>query len=215
MSPRWQRILISGGVAIAVGAVAVPAVIGYALVRSNNEGPDAEVAQITNTVTVSATAMTTPRAALSPTLSTVTPTPEATLEVTQEPLAVQASPSAAVEDPPALPQEELPSATPTLPPATPTIEPVASSIFIGPGVLFEPEDAVIDGLTVTVQGAVYSRDFKIARIVWDWGDDPVEEGWFPARHAYTEPGRYMWSVSVYDDGGTKIAGRSSPVDVGQ
>jgi len=120
-----------------------------------------------------------------------------------------------MEEPPALPQQEMPSAAPTAPPATPTIEPVASSIFKGPGVLFELEDADIDGLTITVQGTVSSRDFRIARIVWDWGDGTVEEAAFPARHAYAQAGRYMWSVSVYGDGGIEIAGRSSSLDIGQ
>jgi hypothetical protein len=216
MSPRWQRILISGGVAIGVAIVAVPAVIAYALVRSNNDGSEADIAHITSTTFASAAAITAPRATPSPTPLTATPEPtqQATPEPTEEPLpaAVEPSSSPPVDQASPAPHEDPPPPTSTVPPPTPTILPVISAIFVDPGVLFEPEDAEIDGLAVTVQGTVYSRDFKIARIVWNWGDGTVEEGWFPARHTYARAGRYMWSVSVYDDLGIEIAGQSSPVD---
>jgi len=214
MSPRWQRIVISGGIAIAVGAVAVPAVIAYALVHDNSDGSEAEIARITPTTAVSPTAMPTPRAAPSPTLSAITlePTPDSGPEPTPEARMA----TAPIEEAIPAPQEETPVPTSSPPsPPTPTFLPVSSSIFVGPGVLFELGDAEIDGLTVTVQGTVCSRDFKIARIAWNWGDGTVEEGWFPARHTYAEPGQYMLSVLVYDDHGTVIAGQSSSLDMEQ
>jgi len=91
---------------------------------------------------------------------------------------------------------------------------VASSVFVGPGVSLQQLDPKFDGLTVTVDGSVQSSAFDIARIVWDWGDGTVEEGGFPARHAYAQPGRYTLTVRVYDAGGAEIAGQSSPIEVG-
>jgi len=201
---------------MAVGIVAVPAVIAYGLVRSNSDGSDAGIAHITPATVASPTAIATSRSMPSPTVPTVTPTAEAALELTQEPplAAVEPSLSPPLDEASPAPQEEPPLPTSTVPPATPTILPVFSSIFAGPGVLFEPDGAEIDGLTVMVKGTLSSRDFKIARVVWDWGDGTVEEGWFPARHTYADPGRYVWSVTVYDDGGVEIAGESTSIDMG-
>jgi PKD repeat protein len=91
--------------------------------------------------------------------------------------------------------------------------PVGSSFMAGPGVSLALADAEFDGLTVTVKGTVYSADFHIARIVWDWGDGTVEDSWFPGQHAYSRPGRYTLSVSVHDDRGIQIAAQSGPIDV--
>jgi hypothetical protein len=99
MSPRWQRILISGGVAI----VAVPAVMAYAPVRSNNEGSEADIAHITSTTFASPAAITAPRVTPSPTplMATPEPTQQATPEPTEEPLpaAVEPSSSPPIEEP--------------------------------------------------------------------------------------------------------------------
>ena len=91
--------------------------------------------------------------------------------------------------------------------------PVASSYFVGPGVSFRLERAEADGLTITVDGVVHSGEVNIAKVVWDWGDDTVEESWFPGRHTYAQPGRYTLTVDVYDDQGTKVAGQSGPIEV--
>jgi hypothetical protein len=95
----------------------------------------------------------------------------------------------------------------------PSHSPVASSIMVGQGVSFGLADIEFDDLTVTVDGTVSSSEFNIARIVWDWGDGAVEDSEFPATHTYAQPGPYMLSVSVYDDGGTLIASQSSPIDI--
>lgn len=189
-----------------VAGIALPSVIAYALVRSNNDGSEGDVADTTPTTIVTPTATVTPE-----------PIQQVTPEPTPEALGATAQPSLSppIEEASPAPQEERPLPTSTVPAPTPTILPVVSSIFAGPGVLFEPDDAEIDGLTVKVKGTVSSRDFKIARIVWDWGDGTVEEGWFPARHTYGDAGRYVWSVTVYDDGGIEIAGQSSSIDVGR
>ena len=90
---------------------------------------------------------------------------------------------------------------------------IASSYFAGPGVSFQLARPERDGPTVTIDGAIQSRDFNISRIVWDWGDGTAEDSWFPARHTYAEPGRYMFSVVVYADDGIQIAAQSSPIDL--
>jgi len=88
-----------------------------------------------------------------------------------------------------------------------------SSYFAGPGVSFWLARPVFDGPTATMDGTTDSRDFNIARIVRDWGYGTVGDSWLPARHAYAEPGRYMFSVAVYDDHGVRIAAQSSPIDL--
>jgi hypothetical protein len=217
MSPTWRRILISSGIVIGVAIVALPAVIAYALLGGNNDASDAEIVRITTAITASPTEIATPpRATPSPPpTARLEPTREATPKPTQEPPSptVQASPSPPVEEPPAVPKEEPPPPTPTPPQPTASILPVTSSIFVGPGVLFHLDGAEFDGLTVGVDGTARSRDFKIARIVWNWGDGTVEESWFPARHTYAQAGRYMLGVSVYDSRGIQVAGQSSPIDV--
>lgn len=90
---------------------------------------------------------------------------------------------------------------------------VTSSWFVGPGVSFGLVDREFEGLTVTVDGTVESTEFKMARMVWDWGDGTVEDGWFPGRHTYAQPGRYTLTVQVYDDRGTRIASQSGSINV--
>jgi len=90
---------------------------------------------------------------------------------------------------------------------------ITSSYFAGPGVSLRLARPEFDGPTVTIDGTIRSRDFNIARIVWDWGDGTVEDSWFPARHTYAEPARYMFSAVVYDDHGIRIAAQSSPIDL--
>jgi len=92
---------------------------------------------------------------------------------------------------------------------------ISSSYFAGPGVFFQLARPEFDGPTVTIDGAIRSRDFNIARIVWDWGDGSVEDSWFPARHTYAEAGRHMFSVVVYADDGIQIAAQSSPIDLAE
>jgi WD40 repeat protein len=96
----------------------------------------------------------------------------------------------------------------------PSAATVASSVFIGPGVSLDLHDPEVDGLTVTEGGSLESSVFDIARIVWDWGDGVVEEGWFPGRHSYAQPGRYTLTVRVFDADGVEIAGQSSSIHVG-
>lgn len=91
--------------------------------------------------------------------------------------------------------------------------PVASSYFVGPGVSFRLDRAQADGLTVTVDGVAHSGQVNIAKVVWDWGDDTVEESWFPGRHTYAQAGLYTLTVDVYDDQGAKVAGQSGPIEV--
>jgi len=90
---------------------------------------------------------------------------------------------------------------------------VASSWFAGPGVSFSLDGREFDGLTVIIDGTLSSTDSNIARIVSDWGDGTVEEGWFPTRHTYPQPGEYTLTVQVFDDRGTRIAGQSGPINV--
>ena len=92
---------------------------------------------------------------------------------------------------------------------------ITSSYFVGPGVSFRLARPELDGPTVTMDGTIHSRDFNIARVVWDWGDGILEDSWFPARHTYAEPGQYMFSVEVYDDHGVRIAAQSSPIDLAE
>jgi hypothetical protein len=109
MSLTWRRILTAGGFAIGVAIIGLLAVIAYALLSRDGDGPDAEVARIAQTVTASPTATATPRPTPTPTLPAPTPqpTPEATPEPTQEP----PPPPPVVQEPAPIPVEQQPPPT--------------------------------------------------------------------------------------------------------
>ncbi|MDP2949553.1 MAG: hypothetical protein Q8P22_08445 [Chloroflexota bacterium] len=150
MSPRWQRVLILGGVVIGVAIVALLAVIVYVLL-SGDDGADTEVARVTPTAARSPTARPTVRATASPTASLPTPRPEPgqpSPVVTIVP--GQATPPAAGQ-PAATP---APSA-PTPQPATPTSAaacpgpPVLSSFTANPSTVTAGEWTTLSWGAVT------------------------------------------------------------------
>jgi len=74
MNPTWSRILMAGGFAVGIAIVVPLAVIAYALL-SGDDGPEAEVARITQTATVSPTVTTTSEATPSPSPPTIAARP--------------------------------------------------------------------------------------------------------------------------------------------
>ena len=124
MNPTWSRILMAGGFAVGIAIVVPLAVIAYALL-SGDDGPEAEVARITQTATVSPTATATPRPTPSPAPPTATPesTPQATPEPTEEP----PPPPPIVQEPvsPPVEQQAPPLQEQPPPPPPPTEEPLA------------------------------------------------------------------------------------------
>jgi hypothetical protein len=67
----------------------------------------------------------------------------------------------------------------------------------------EDPQSFIHGLTVQVNGAVFPDSPgpcpEVTEILWNWGDAGSNPSWFPAQHAYGEPGIYTITTTAYVD----------------
>lgn len=160
----------------------------------------------TTTVTVQTTTQTaTPTPTTPPTVTTIitTPTTTATTSVpTTLPVTTTVTtPITTIATTPITTVITTPITTQT-PITVQSTTPITPSSHTPPSLLVAPP--TIDRLKVTVDGSSTPGEISqtISRISWNWGDGKIEDQQFPASHTYARAGKYVVTITSYQNDGT-------------